>query len=156
MKQYFLLLILIGLGAWAYFHFYRADAEQAPPPHEPHLAREGTFFVLQYVSVPSNHGIIGFEPGREVHFVRVDHEKGLMVVSDGTYDVEMKPSQLTNDIDIAGLARKGDEDSQRQIKAYIEHQRALHEAKEKAAAIKTAQDLDRANGLLKPGATPVH
>jgi hypothetical protein len=150
MKQVFLLLILLGLGVWAYLHF-RSDT---PPPTEPHLARQGTFFVLEYVSVPAAHGVIGFEPGREVHFVRADHDKGLLVVTDGEHEVEMKPSQLTNDLDMAALARKDDESSQQQIKAFIEHEKAIYLASTRAADIRYAQELERAKNRsnASPGA----
>ena len=151
MKQFFLLLILIGLGTWAYYHYYGAsnDGGAEAAAHEPHLAKQGTFYVLEYVAVPAAHGVIGFEPGREVHFVRTDHERGLLVVSDGQYEVEMKPSQLTNDMDIAALARNGDESSQHQIHTFLEHERAVYEAATKAANLKYAAAMDLANRRMK-------
>jgi hypothetical protein len=148
MKKLLLLLILLAIGVWVYLHFGGTDA---PPAPEQHLARAGTFFVLQYVSVPSAHGIIGFEPGREVHFVRSDREKGMLLVSDGEYEVEMKPSQLTNDLDIAALARKGDNDSQQQIRAFIEHEKVVYEAMTRAANLRYSQEMERVN---HPGSGP--
>jgi hypothetical protein len=158
MKQFFLLLILLGIGVWAYFHYYGGE-EAPPPPREAHLAKPGTFFVLQYVSVPTANGIIGFEPGREVRYVRVDNEKGMLVVTDGQHEVEMRPSQLTNDLDIAAIARKGDEDSQHQITAFIEHEKAVYKAVTTAANVRYAQEIERAThgGKLvspSPTATP--
>jgi hypothetical protein len=151
MKQLFLILILVALGVWAYLRYFRpGDAQPAPAEAEHHLARQGTFFVLQYVSIPAPHGVIGFEPGREVHFVRADRAKGELVVTDGEYEVEMKPSQLTNDLDIAALARKGDEDSQHRISAFLDHERALYEAMMRAKNIQYAQAMERAAKHLPP------
>ena len=151
MKQLFLVLILIALGVWAYLRFFhKDDALPEAPVAEHHLARQGTFFVLQYVSIPAPHGVIGFEPGREVHFVRADREKGELVVTDGEYEVEMKPSQLTNDLDIAALARKGDEDSQHRISAFLDHERTIYEAMTRATNLRYAQDMDRAAKHLPP------
>jgi hypothetical protein len=157
MKKILLLLILLGIGVWLYLQFHGGDA---PAAQEPHLARAGTFFVLQYVSVPSAHGIIGFEPGREVHFVRSDRQKGMLLVSDGEYEVEMKPSQLTNDLDIAALARKGDNDSQEQIRAYIEHEKVVYAAITRAADLRYSQEMERVNhagsgaGAASPSGPP--
>ena len=151
MKQFFLVLILIALGVWVYLRYFRKDdAPPADPVAEHHLARQGTFFVLQYVSIPAPHGVIGFEPGREVRFVRADREKGELVVTDGEYEVEMKPSQLTNDLDIAALARRGDEDSQRRISAFLDHERAVYEAVTRETNIQYAQAMDRAAKHLPP------
>jgi hypothetical protein len=151
MRQFLLILIVAGIAIWAYFHF---RGEPAPPPREPRLAKQGTFFVLEYVSVPTPNGIIGFEPGREVHFVRAEHDKGMLIVSDGEHDVEMKPSQLTNDLDIADLARNGDQSSQHQITAYIAHEKAVYAAMTKAANIRFAQDLERAKAVAKGSPPP--
>jgi hypothetical protein len=148
MKQLLLLLVLLAIGVWVYTHFH---GEDTPAPPERHLARVGTFYVLQYVSVPSAHGIIGFEPGREVHFVAADKPKGMLLVSDGEYQVEMKPSQLTNDLDMAALARKGDDESQHQIRDFIEHEKAVYAVITRAADLRYSQDLDRVN---HPGSHP--
>ncbi len=151
MKQLFLVVILIALGWWAYMHYFHPGGTASAADAEQHLANPGTFFVLQYVSVPARNGIIGFEPGREVHFVRADREKGQLVVTDGQYEVEMKPSQLTNDLDIAALARKGDEESQHRIAAFLDHERAVYEAFTKAANLRFAEEMDRASKHLPPG-----
>ncbi len=153
MKQLLLLLVLLGLLIWMYERYYAGSegAVNEPVAHEPHLAKEGTFFVLSYVSVPAPHGVIGFEPGREVHFVRADRAKGCLVVSDGQYEVEIKPSQLTNDLDVAALARKGDENSQHQIAAFIAHEKAVYDRVKIEENVRYARELDRINGRPSSG-----
>lgn len=130
--------VAVGMSWYAFQEFERrqderearlqqlAEAAQHPPrpggealrmPAEIHrLAPRGTFFVVEYVSVRTPTGVAGFEPGREVHFVKADEEKQLLTVSDGKYQVEVGPMQLTNDLDIAALARRQDEASQHDCK----------------------------------------
>ena len=85
----------------------------APPRHAPelpmrHLAPEGIFYMVEYSSVRTNRGIVGFQPGLEVRLMGVNKENGTLTVSDGQYAVEVGPMQITNDLDIAALARRRD------------------------------------------------
>ena len=155
MKQWLLLLVLLGALVWIYFYFFRSEAAVEPAAVTPsaHLAPPGTFFVLTYVSVPTSHGIIGFEPGREVHFVQVDRAKGRLLVTDGQYQVELQPSQLTNDLDMAAMARKGDQESQQQIHSYIDREEQVYSRFTKARDVEYAKAMERAASGL-PTATP--
>ena len=92
----------------------------APPRR---LAPDGTFFVTQYVSVRTPNGVAGFEPGRQVKFVGVDEAKQLLIVTDGEYQAELGPMQLTNDLDLAVLAQRRDQASQQQLVALLEKDR---------------------------------
>ena len=141
MKRLFALLVLIGLAAGLYWYLQPPAPETAA--HVPRLAKHGTFFLTEYVSVPTPNGVIGFEPGREVRFVRADRAKGLLIVTDGKYEAELPPGKLTNDLDAADLARKGDEDSQRQLAAFLAAQKAAYDRTTKATDIKYAQEIDR-------------
>ncbi len=96
-------------------------ADRVPPLQQPtpmrRLAKPVTFYVLEYASVKTPKGMYGFEPGREVHLVRENKEKGTVTVADGPYQLEITPSQLTNDLDVALAATRWDQASQAQVAA---------------------------------------
>ena len=120
-------------------------AEAPTPAPVRHLAPEGTFYVVEYLSTRTAHGITGFVPGQEVHFVSVDQAKGTLLVTDGKTQIAANPMQLTNDMDVAELARRQDQNSQRQLQAM------------QTAAAKADQDfhrkidLDHARDVAKLG-----
>ena len=116
----FSILLVVALVALVWYATHREPARPTPPRH---LAPEGTFFLLTYLSVPTPKGIIGFEPGREVILVEVHEKNGSLLVTDGQYKVEAKPAQLTNDLDSATLARNQDERSQQMVTAYLTSER---------------------------------
>ena len=95
----------------------------APATPSRRLAPDGTFFVTQYVSVRTPNGVAGFEPGRQVKFVGLDEAKQLLIVTDGEYQAELGPMQLTNDLDLAVLAQRRDQASQQQLAALLEKDR---------------------------------
>ena len=109
---------------------------------EPRLAPEGTYFLLQRVSLKIDSGVVGFAPGTKVTLV----ERGvpLSVVSDGQYQFSVAPSLLTNDLDIADGVAKSDYAAQVQIAAgigqsvrwYEQQQRDAIAAEEKEKAEK--------------------
>ena len=102
-----------------------------PPSH--HYAPEGRFFILKYVSAVTSKGPVGFEPGREVEFVRALPETETLLVTDGKYELEVSPRVLTNDLEIADLARRQDEASQFQVAMYQEREsRAFYVQRMKA------------------------
>jgi hypothetical protein len=110
----------------------------------PRLAPEGTYFLLQRVSLQIDSGIVGFAPGTKVTLV----EKGdqLCTVSDGHYQFAITCPQLTNDLDIAENAAKSDYAAQAQIagvidqwvRQYQQQQREAIAAAEKEKAQKKA------------------
>ncbi len=128
MKEFFTFLVLLILIAAAYF---QRDKWLTPPPPQivyvtpkptptpplRHLAPEGTFYLVEYLSVPVPHGVVGFVPGQMVHFVSADEAKGTLLVTDGTHQAEVGPMQITNDLDIAAIARRQDQASQGQLQA---------------------------------------
>ena len=91
----------------------RSPAVPSPPPR--HLAPAGTFYMVEYVAVRTKHGVAGFQPGLEVQLAAVNKQKGTLTVSDGQYEVEVGPMQITNDLDIAALARRQDQQSQAEL-----------------------------------------
>lgn len=116
------LLLLIGAGI---YYVNRPAPPPAPKPRR--LSPDGTFFVVSYISARIKSGVIGFEPGRQVHLTKVLQEKQRLMVSDGTYEVEATPDQLTNDLDIAELARLHDASSQGQLATRQNAERAWYE-----------------------------
>ena len=82
-----------------------------------HLAPHDTFYMVTYVAVKTDTGVEGFDPGQEVHLVEVHRPTHTLVVSDAHAQVEVSPDQLTNDMNIAAMARQKDQVNQAQITA---------------------------------------
>ena len=66
------------------------------------LAAEGIYFILKRVSITSASGITAYPPGVQVR--RLKDNKTMWQVTDGKTVFDVKPDQLTNDLDIAGAA----------------------------------------------------
>ena len=107
-----------------------------------HFAPHDTFYLLSYVSVKTDKGVEGFEPGQEVHLVEVRRDAHTLVVSNGRAQVEVPPSKLTNDLDIAALVRRKDEANQAQVAAYAAAEEAAYAKAQRDAADATAKDLE--------------
>jgi hypothetical protein len=84
---------------------------------EPRLAPEGTYFLLQRVSLNIDSGVVGFAPGTQVTMVK--QGALLSTVSDGKYQFSVAPSVLTNDLNVAEDVAKSDYAAQAQIAAGI-------------------------------------
>jgi hypothetical protein len=80
---------------------------------QPRLAPEGTYFLLQRVSLRTDSGVIGFAPGTKVTLV--NQGDSVSTVSDGEYQFTVASSQLTNDLDMAENVAKSDYTAQAQI-----------------------------------------
>ena len=107
----------------------------------PHLAPHDTFYVLSYVAARTNDGVEGFDPGQEVRLVEVHRATHTLVVTDGHAQVEVSPDKLTNDMDIAALARQKDEASQARVAAHLRTEQEAYDKREREAADATAKDL---------------
>jgi hypothetical protein len=111
-------------------------------PHEPRLAPEGTFFLLQRTSLPIDSGVIGFPPGTKV--MLIEQVDSVSTVTDGEYQFKVPSSQLTNDLDIAASVASADYATQAQIaeltakraQEYSQQQRDAFIASEKEKAEK--------------------
>lgn len=108
-----------------------------------HFAPHDTFYLLQYVSAKTATGVMGFEPGQEVHLVEVHQPTQTLVVSDGEAQVEVGPDKLTNDMDVAAMVRQKDESNQAKITAYVQSEQKAYEDSKRDAAVKTEQALDK-------------
>jgi hypothetical protein len=95
----------------------RAAAVRSTPvgsvAHEPRLAPEGTFFLLQRTSLPIDSGVIGFAPGTKVTLI--EQVDSVSTVTDGEYQFKVPSTQLTNDLDLAESVASADYTAQAQI-----------------------------------------
>ena len=154
MRTFFLLLLICGLGYVGYLYWPKPEVLVVSPPstpeptvRAPRLAPPGTYFLIDYVSVPTAHGMVGWIPGQEVHQVPLEEsDAGKRWMTDGTLQAQVPLSLLTRDIDLA--ARLADADASSQEKAavqgqiqYEEHQREL--VHENMAHAKTVHDLEK-------------
>lgn len=85
-----------------------ATAQAATPA--PKLAPEGVFYLVQKVSVETDAGIVGLNPGTKA--VRQPDGRFL---ADG-HTVNLQPSQMTNDLTLAQQAMSTDQSSQQRIR----------------------------------------
>ena len=155
------LLVAAGFGAGAWFcghpdaSFPTTASAQTDNPGSPnamvaqtdskgrHLAPYGTFYMLAYASAKTDVGVEGFEPGQEVKLVAVDRPAQKLVVSNGRAQVTVSPSQLTNDLDIAAMARQKDQNNQARIASYLQAEQEAYRKFERETAVKSAEDLER-------------
>ena len=107
-----------------------------------HLAPRGTFYLLSYVSVKTDKGVEGFTPGQEVKFVSADREKQTLVVGNGRAEIEVPVGKLTNDLDMAEMAKNNDEANQAKLATYAQQQLAAYRKYERETAEATAKDLE--------------
>src|SRR5690242_17925885 len=102
----------------------------APPPtpsvertaERHHLAPEGTFFLMERVSVPTQYGVTGIAPGTRVRLVQENGDQFRVTDGNTTFDVSV--DKLTDDIDLGNLVARNDVASQRLLAAYIQQQNA--------------------------------
>lgn len=107
------------------------------------IAPHDTFYLLTYVSAPTDKGVEGFAPGQEVHLVEVHRPTETLVVSDGHAQVEVSPAKLTNDMDLAELVRNKDQTSQARINAYLQSEEEAYKREQVKVAEETNKDLDK-------------
>lgn len=152
-----MLAILIVAMIWYATHrepeqkivYLPAAATPTPRPLPPrHLAPEGTFYLLSYLSANTPRGVVGFEPGCEVTLVTVHEDTGSLLVTDGKYQVEAKPTQLTNDMDIAALARNQDEYSQRTVSSFLSNERDAFQKIQQRINQEHSADVDKINAAM--------
>ena len=127
-----MLLLVAGLISSWYNHNDASSAKDAPvdaaaeaaisrPPGH-HYAPEGRFFILKYVSAVTPKGPVGLRAGPRGAVRQSQPGNESLVVTDGKYELEVSPRILTNDMEIADLARGQDEASQFQLAMYQERE----------------------------------
>jgi hypothetical protein len=75
---------------------------ESPPraPAEKRIAPPGVYYMLDRVTVEHSNGIAAAVPGNQVKLMQ-RKGNGVVKVTTGQFDFEVKESQLTNDIDLA-------------------------------------------------------
>lgn len=86
----------------------------SPPPPA------GTLFLCEYASIRWEHGVVGFSPGQPVRLVNTNVKTGKMLVTDGRFQIEVPPTKLTTNANLAGLIQRQDEAEQLALKATCE------------------------------------
>ena len=118
---------------------------------QPRLAPEGTYFLLQRVSLKIDSGVVGFAPGTKVTMIQQGDP--LSTVSDGQYQFGVVSSQLTNDLNIAEDVAKSDYANQAQIAAGIGQSVRWYEQQQRDAI--AAEEKEKAE-KKKGQKTPAH
>jgi len=136
-KGFILILAVAGLGFAATYFYLQRTAPPPPPPTAPpaqarpspiakmtspsiakttprprNLAPDGTYFLLRYHSVTTDTGVTGFPPGTKVSLVRKSDQT--MRVTDGQIELDVAPSEVTNNLDIAARLARTDSRTQGQ------------------------------------------
>jgi hypothetical protein len=112
MKPSLLLLLVFAL--------FSCDKSQ--PPVEPRLAPEGVYYLVEYVPVTTDTGVIGYRAGTQVQYVGMRGDKVAVRAEEREFVVA--GDKLTNDLDLAELAGRRDAESQRQLATVLEQVRA--------------------------------
>ncbi len=82
-----------------------AEPTTPAPAPQPHLAPPGIFYMLERVSVTNSAGVQALAPGEEVRLMQ-RKKNGVLRVTTGRADFDVKLSQVTNDLDKAQQARQ--------------------------------------------------
>lgn len=102
------------------------NAQNAQPaPSQPAALRrpapERVFYLTERVSVMTEAGVIGVKPGTQVLLLE-QLPNGNLKLTDGPEDFEVTPDQITNDPQIANLAKRQDRAAQQALAAWKQRQ----------------------------------
>jgi hypothetical protein len=75
-----------------------------PAPSPKNLAETGVYYLLERISVVDDAGVKGMAPGTKV--VLLQRSDDTWKVTDGENDFDVKPAQLTNDLDEVSALEK--------------------------------------------------
>jgi hypothetical protein len=113
-----------------------APVAQASTPAPPavHKAPPGCLYVLKRVSKTTSSGVVGVAPGTRLTII----SKGAVVsvMSDGIQQFDVDNDIMTDDQDIAALARQSDSNSQAALAGWMQQRQALIEQSNRDAAKK--------------------
>jgi hypothetical protein len=113
-----------------------------------HLAPEGTYFLLQYVSITTPSGIVGLPPGAKI--TALTHRDMSLKVSDADDHVFLVTEpQITNDLDLAAAAARRDAAVQFRIQNQIAAEARKYDA-EQAKVWAEEQNAAKQRTLPKP------
>jgi hypothetical protein len=121
-----------------------------PATPQRRLAPEGTYFLLERASLRTDSGVVGFAPGTKVTLL--EQGNSASKVTDGQYQFEVPPSQLTNDLDIAASVAQSDYAEQARI-TELTGKWAEEFAQQQRDAL-AASEKERAQKKTRPRPTP--
>lgn len=123
-----------------------------PIPHK-HLAPDGTFFLLQRVTKPTEFGVYSLGPGSEVH--RVAQQGSTLTVSDGRQQFDVAASQLTNDLDMAAELQATENEEKRSVRSAVEREkRRIRESQKRMYRDHDKHNEERERGRQNVPRTP--
>ena len=127
----------------------QVSANPSLPSAPRRLAPDGVFYLLKNVSVTTDSGVMGFAPGTRVD--RVGESDGKLKVKAGDQEFEVDKSSVTNDLDIAALAARQDNQSQAALAAWQNGQEAqvAKQAAQANAEAKASQDAEKMKAQAK-------
>ena len=147
-------VMIIGFVVWAergrWMPAQVIYCPATPPPR--HLSPEGTFYIVQYVSAHTQHGVAGFDPGVEVRLVSVNKSKGTLCVTDGKYQADVGPMQITNDLEVLAVAQRQDEESQRRLQDMLEAAHQEYDRSAVQANLQAAKEMAQVRSASLTGA----
>lgn len=138
-----LIFCLFAAVAGTGYYLWQKPAFPSPLPPEPRLAPAGTYFLREYVSVRTDHGITGWLPGQELHAVPgKDAVGGKRLLTDGTLQTEVPLSSLTQDIDLAARLNAADASAQTSDTARRRNETERAKTDQRKADVMRASDLE--------------
>jgi hypothetical protein len=104
----------------------RTLATPAPLPQEPRWAKPHVFYLLSYMSVSTQTGVIGLSPGTELY----EHQRTStrLVGKCAGLQVDVEFTSVTDNVDLATQVRNADHDMQSNIAAWQKKQSEADQA----------------------------
>jgi hypothetical protein len=115
MKTIVILLIIGAASFCGYKYIFSSKIQNSPQTPPPRLALLGTFYVKDKISITTEDGITSLLPGKMVTLIRESGNN--LIVTDGTQEVEVAKTSLTNDLDILDGIISQNANQQKQIAA---------------------------------------
>ncbi len=152
MKQILIVIAVVAAGIGVWYWDPRPQPVVAPTRR---LAPPGIYFLVQRISLTSDSGVQSFAPGTRVQAVS-DSGK-TMRVREGSIEFDVDRKKLTNDLDIAATAAKGDAASRQRFEAWVRHQKALRERQRQleAQAVEKAERARKARQAIPRTPNPL-
>jgi len=110
-----------------------------PTPIVRHLAPEGVYFLMERISITTDSGIVGINPGTKLRLL--SKTEANWNVTDGHMQFAVTPDQVTNDLDVANAVLKRD----MTFSAIISDNIRKQEEENKITQAEKVAQLDKAN-----------
>jgi hypothetical protein len=142
MKNFLALLLFAAAAVYLYF-----ASQPAPPPAHRYSA-DNIFYLRDYVSIRTQKGVVGLNPGQEVWLdANAAQVPGKVMVSDGHDTLPVDPDYLTHDMDAAASLQASDAQSQSALAAQIAQTKRIADLQEQSANSAMADGINASNAL---------